>query len=141
MRLSRSARETILGHARDASPAEACGLLGGLEGEDPTVLTAIPTPNVASVPARRFEIDPEALLAGRDAIHAADQVLLGFYHSHPQGPAEPSATDESLARWADTYTLIASLSGSEPSLNAWFYTGESFRPESVEIVAGTADST
>ena len=141
MRLARSAREAILGHARDASPAEACGLLGGLAGEDPTVLTAIPTPNVASDPDRRFEIDPEALLTGRDAIRAAEQELLGFYHSHPQGPAEPSATDESLARWADTYMLIASLSGAEPSLGAWFYTGETFRPETVEMVAGNADST
>jgi len=141
MRLSRTARETIVGHARDASPEEACGLLGGRSGGDPIVLTAIPTPNVANDPPYRFEIDPEALLAGREALEAENQELLGFYHSHPQGPAGPSETDEALARWDSMYMLIASLAGSDPAIGAWFYTGDEFRPEAVEVVAGNADST
>lgn len=128
MHLAAPVRKALISHAREATPAEACGLLGGREGDPPTVLDSIRTPNIAENPKRRFVIDPEALLAGRETLLGAGHELLGFYHSHPEGPDEPSATDQETARWAGKYTIIVSLVGAEPTLSGWFFTGETFRP-------------
>ena len=133
MRLSRTARETIVGHARDAAPAEACGLLGGRSGTPATVTVAIPTPNVADRPRDRYVVDPEALIAGQEALDADGWDLLGFYHSHPRGPAEPSATDRELARWPDHATVIVSLAEEPPTLSA--FTGPDLDPQPLELTA------
>lgn len=132
MKLAATVRESIIDHARDTSPNEACGLLGGHAGDTPTILRSVPTPNVASNPTIRFEIDPEALLAGRDQLSRDGHDLLGFYHSHPKGPAGPSETDREAARWPETYTVIVSLGDAQPTVGAWFDTGDSFRPEPLE---------
>ena len=56
--------------------------------------------NIAEVPLRRFEIDPAVLFAAHRAARAGGPALVGCYHSHPGGPALPSATD--AARALDT---------------------------------------
>lgn len=143
MKLAKSVRDSILEHAREAAPKEACGLLGGQDGDPPVVLDSIRTPNVAEQPTRRFEIDPEALVTGHESFEAADRSLLGFYHSHPAGPAAPSETDRGGAAWPNSYVLIASLAEREPELGAWWFTGETFRSVPLETVEATdgADST
>jgi proteasome lid subunit RPN8/RPN11 len=128
-----SVRAGLLGHARDAAPAEACGLLGGRSGNPTAITVAVPTPNVADRPRDRYVVDPETLIAGQDALEADGWDLLGFYHSHPRGPAEPSATDRERARWPDHATVIVSLAGAEPTLSA--YTGRQLDPVAVETVA------
>lgn len=143
MELVGTVRESIVGHARDAAPAEACGLLGGRPGQRPVVTAAIATPNVAREPRRRFEIDPEALLAGQEAFEAAGLDLVGFYHSHPEGPDGPSETDRELAQWEATHTLIVSLSGPEPAVGAWQYDDGSFRATTLDVISAppSGDST
>ena len=78
-----------------ASPAqEICGLL---LGAGDTVAEARACRNVAADPARRFEIDPAALLAAHRSARAGGSALLGSYHSHPRGTASPSACDAEAA--------------------------------------------
>lgn len=77
--------------AAAASPDhEICGLLFG---DDQRIAEARATRNVAHDPATAFEIDPAALLAALRAQRAGGARLIGHYHSHPRGPAEPSARD------------------------------------------------
>jgi proteasome lid subunit RPN8/RPN11 len=73
---------------------EVCGLLLGRDGR---VDEARPCRNVAADPARRFEIDPAALLAAHRAARAGGPAVLGCYHSHPSGRAEPSPCDAAAA--------------------------------------------
>jgi proteasome lid subunit RPN8/RPN11 len=143
MELVETARESIVGHARDAAPAEACGLLGGRPDENPVVTAAIATPNVATEPRTRYEIDPEALLAGQEAFEDAGLDLVGFYHSHPEGPDGPSETDRELAQWGGTHMLIVSLSGPEPAVGAWHYDDGAFRSTTLDVIPAPAsgDST
>jgi proteasome lid subunit RPN8/RPN11 len=47
----------------------------------------------------------EALLA----LEAAGWQLLAIYHSHPQGPELPSATDIALAFYPEAVNIIVSL--------------------------------
>ena len=48
-------------------------------------------------PRRHFEIDPRALIDAHKAERAGGAQVLGYYHSHPGGNAEPSATDRAQA--------------------------------------------
>jgi len=77
-----------------AHPEECCGLLLARDG---LIEEARPATNVAADPRRRFEIDPQALIdAHREAREGGPQIV-GYYHSHPAGPAEPSSTDRAMS--------------------------------------------
>ncbi len=85
---------SLLHQAAAAYPLEACGLLLG-QGERIVSLRACA--NVHPDPARRFEIDPRALIDAHRAARSGGPQVLGHYHSHPAGPPEPSATDRAHA--------------------------------------------
>jgi proteasome lid subunit RPN8/RPN11 len=55
------------------------------------------TQNVATDPASYFEIDPAALISTAKDMRSGGIPVLGFFHSHPNGMAEPSPTDVAQA--------------------------------------------
>jgi proteasome lid subunit RPN8/RPN11 len=91
--ISRSLLEQIMSFAA-AEDREVCGLLLGELG---CIKEIRPALNVAADPARHFELDPATLLAAHKAARAGGPTILGHYHSHPSGLAEPSATDAASA--------------------------------------------
>ena len=94
LRVSRPVLGALLAEAERAMPRECCGLLLGRNG---AIEAARGASNVAADPLHRFEIDPQALIdAHREARRGGPQVV-GYFHSHPNGPAEPSATDRAQA--------------------------------------------
>ena len=102
-------------HALADAPREACGLIGGVGGQARLVVA---TPNVAAEPRGHYEVDPAALVQTVKRFQAAGLDLIGFYHSHPQGPPAPSQTDLALATYPETPYLIVGLRGGEPELAA-----------------------
>ena len=86
--------DTLRAEADRAAPEECCGVLLGRPG---TIEEARPARNVADARLRRFEIDPQALVDAHRAARAGGPQVLGYYHSHPGGPAEPSAVDSAMA--------------------------------------------
>lgn len=86
-----------------AHPAEACGILLG-EGDH--VAEALPAANVHSTPETHFEIDPQALVDAHRAVRQGGPQVLGYYHSHPTGVAEPSETDRAMAAGDDSIWAI-----------------------------------
>lgn len=86
--------DALLAEARAAHPREACGLLFGSEAE---ITAHRPAANVHPAPETRFEIDPQALIDAHRAMREGGPRLVGYYHSHPSGPPEPSDTDRALA--------------------------------------------
>lgn len=94
IRLSREMLEELLHEARAAHPRECCGILLGEKGQ---ITGARASANVHPAPELHFEIDPQALIdAHRAARHGGPQVQ-GYYHSHPSGAPQPSATDRVMA--------------------------------------------
>ena len=92
--IATSAASAIRKHAAAAHPLEACGLLLGVSGR---IDTAQPTRNVSAEPSHSFEIDPAALFAAQRAEREGSRALIGYYHSHPNGQALPSARDAARA--------------------------------------------
>jgi proteasome lid subunit RPN8/RPN11 len=78
----------------NAFPEEACGILLGRNGRIDAVQ---PARNVHPTPRTHFEIDPRALIDAHRSARQGGPEILGYYHSHPQGRAEPSATDRAQA--------------------------------------------
>lgn len=110
---------SVLNAVRDAAlaamPHECCGLLlstvpGG------AVDSLVEARNVAPDPERRFEVDPATLLAAHRAWRAGGPAIVGCYHSHPSGPAIPSATDATMADPAIPLWLICGSPGLEMRL-------------------------
>jgi desampylase len=86
--------QRLLDEAESAHPNEACGLLLGRNGR---VKAIVACANVHPNPERRFEIDPQALIEAHRAARAGGPEVVGYYHSHPAGPPQPSATDRAQA--------------------------------------------
>jgi proteasome lid subunit RPN8/RPN11 len=94
LEVAREALEAIVAEAAQAAPLEACGLLLG-EGE--RIAEARACGNVALEPETRFELDPQALIDAHRAERGGGPTLVGYFHSHPSGSPEPSATDRAQA--------------------------------------------
>lgn len=82
---------------------EICGLL---LGDADYIEQVVPAANVASDPARRFEIDPAILLAAHRVMRNGGPCVIGHYHSHPNGKAAPSACDADMALPDGQFWLI-----------------------------------
>jgi proteasome lid subunit RPN8/RPN11 len=84
------ARDDLLADLAARPRIEACGLLlGTLDASGWRIDATVPLRNTADS-ATFFEFDPAELL-DHDLRHGA--AIVGVYHSHPGGPARPSATD------------------------------------------------
>ena len=95
-------RETAAAGAR-----ECCGLIEGVrDGETFRVTALHPARNLAAR-ADRFEIDPHDHLAASKAARANGCAIIGCYHSHPAGHAQPSARDLAGAAEDNFLWLIA----------------------------------
>jgi desampylase len=102
----------LLDWAKAAGDHECCGIL---RGERNRVAAVELAQNVATDPARHFEIDPATLIsAGKDARSGGIPVL-GYFHSHPNGIAAPSATDIAQAAPDDHIWLIIAAD----AITAW----------------------
>ncbi len=100
--------EQIAAHSARDHPREACGLLLGVGNR---IDLAIAATNVALDPHRAFEIDPALLLQSHREARTGGAALLGWYHSHPDGGAQPSAADAARAIDAGKLWLIATKGG------------------------------
>jgi proteasome lid subunit RPN8/RPN11 len=109
--LPEALRARILAEARAASLRECCGLVLGQRRDAAAVATALhPARNLADA-ADRFAIDPVDQFAAQRAARAAGARVIGCYHSHPNGIAEPSAIDIAGAAEEGFLWLIATPEG------------------------------
>jgi len=100
-------------HGAAAYPDECCGALIGEESGQ--VLEALSLSNTTSDERRRrFLIGPDEYLAAERRASETGRTLIGFYHSHPNHPAVPSAFDLAHA-WPNLQYLILSVRGGEPA--------------------------
>jgi len=151
--LSSGAREVIRRAAEASYPDECCGALFGPStvlgvgpstplGTGPSispkarhVTDAMPLHNVTtSEPRRRFLVSPDEYRLAERRAEATGMTLLGFYHSHPDHPAEPSAFDLGHA-WPNFSYVIASVrNGHLDVVRSWQLLADRSRFEEEAIV-------
>lgn len=115
--LAPAVRRAIVAQARREAPRECCGLLVGQRGR---AQFAAPMDNIAASP-RRYRIDDAAHIKLRRVLREFSPRLsiVGVYHSHPAGEAEPSATDIDLAMYPDWAYVIIGLKTRRAAVRAF----------------------
>jgi proteasome lid subunit RPN8/RPN11 len=133
--LNNNHRDQILGYAREADPAECCGLIGGA---DLLAQSIYPLRNVAADIHVSYEAAPEDLFNAQRQMRERGEELLAIYHSHPRSATpEPSESDVRLAYYPQAVYFIIGLAGPEPKLRAFRISEREERWEEVEYaIAG-----
>ncbi|WP_181692730.1 desampylase [Natronomonas sp. LN261] len=131
LELPNAHRMALVEHAREGAPEEVVGVLAGSHGEPSAVERTDRARNAAETPHTRYEIAPKAELVVLERIEAAGLDVVGFYHSHPRGPLEPSATDARLAAWPGYSYVIVSLADGGANLGSWRWRGGRFEREPI----------
>lgn len=127
-------RAQIETEARAAFPREACGLLvGQRSGEGVEIFLAHPAANVAEHDDR-FEIDPQAQFTLLRGLRETGREIVGCYHSHPNGRAEPSGADVAGASEPGFVWLVTGISPTAISaVNAFVFDGRRFNLAQLHI--------
>lgn len=122
-------------HAERAHPEECCGLLLGRRETDAIVVEdCAESANLAVDPARAFEIDAGLRLRLQRNLRGTGRTVVGVYHSHPGGPADPSAADAARAEEPGFLWIVLGRGGALKAFAAPARPGGAF--SNLELDAG-----
>ncbi len=130
-------REQLVEWARAAAPNEACGLLlGRVEAQRVEVREVRQGRNLSRAPAAAFELHPEDHLALTLDAERAGLAVVGVWHSHPRGPARPSATDRAVAWDGWLHAIVGRDARGEFEVRVWRVRSDAW----TEIARSAAES-
>ncbi|MFL5401979.1 MAG: Mov34/MPN/PAD-1 family protein [Gemmatimonadales bacterium] len=135
LRLSEAVVEQIRRQGELAYPTECCGILAGRAGEIKEVLRVVPMANRRTDDPHRYLIDPDDLRRTTAELRPAHLEVVGYYHSHPDHPAAPSAFDTEQAWPWYSYVIVQVNRGRALELTAWMLADDrsSMSPESFAV--------
>jgi proteasome lid subunit RPN8/RPN11 len=127
LRITSKDYEAIRRHGEETYPYECCGvLLGTMDDDGARIVTSTaPCGNTRSDSAHnRYNIDPKELVRIQREGRSRGEDIIGFYHSHPDHPAQWSSTDLAEAHWFGcSYVITAVEKGKAVLTNAFELTG------------------
>jgi len=134
--------DAIRAHGQATYPEECCGfLLGHATAKGNHVVTASPVENRrATGREQRYSITPHDYHAADRLARRQDLDIVGFYHSHPDHPARPSATDLAEATFPGyTYVIVSIHDGQPADLTAWSLATDrsQFDAEAIDLLPAT----
>lgn len=133
--------EALRRHGEETYPHECCGvLLGKSDPEGNIVREIVRAGNTRTDSAHnRYNIAPQELVKIQRQARGLGLDIVGFYHSHPDHPAQWSPTDFAEAHWLGCSYIITSVEKGKAVLtNSFLLTGtaednKKFEDESIEI--------
>lgn len=136
LHMNRAVYEAIRAHGEQTYPNECCGALLGLSIEEGwNVVSAVQAGNTRTDSAHnRYQIAPlELVKIERDARRQALEIA-GFYHSHPDHPAQWSQTDLAEAHWLGCcYVITAVAQGKAAVTNSFLLAGTTEEEKRFEL--------
>ena len=121
IRLSPTVRDTIRRHAAATYPYECCGAMIGSEQDG--VVSVVDVRQLVNVteegPRRRFLESPADYRQSEAYARRVGADLVGFYHSHPDHPAEPSQYDLDHAWPNFSYVIVSVQAGQPGDVRSW----------------------
>jgi proteasome lid subunit RPN8/RPN11 len=115
-------------------PEEACGLLAGLiQKETFQVREVFPITNELHSPVQ-YRMDPQEQIDAFNQIESQGLELVGIYHSHPGGPADPSPTDIAEAYYPEAVYLIWSHQAGKWQCNAFLIHDQRVDPVDISVM-------
>lgn len=133
--------EAMRAHGEETYPNECCGAMLGLpNGDGWKVVEAIRAGNTRTDSAHnRYHIAPVELVRIERSARGKGLEIAGFYHSHPDHPAQWSQTDFAEAHWLGcSYVITSVAQGKAAETNAFLLAGTSeedklFQPQAIEV--------
>jgi proteasome lid subunit RPN8/RPN11 len=133
LKLSESVYAALRQHGEETYPHECCGVLLGHFGDDdggsgPVTKTVSRIARCGNTredsPHNRYSIAPRELIRIQREGRERGEDIVGFYHSHPDHPAQWSSTDLAEAHWFGCSYVITSVEkGAATVTNSFELTG------------------
>lgn len=123
LKISASAYAALRQHGEETYPCECCGVLLG-RFEDDGTRTVTRTARCGNTredsPHNRYNIDPKELIRIQREGRERGEDIVGFYHSHPDHPAQWSETDLEEAHWIGCSYVITGVEMGKAALTNSF---------------------
>lgn len=126
--------------AAAAYPNECCGIIYGVDRGNERVVSSLESvANVFDEVERyhRFSISPQQLMDADRRAGARKELVIGFYHSHPDHPARPSEYDREHGWPFYSYIIINVAKGVPGEMTSWLLNDQTEQFERQEIVIGS----
>jgi proteasome lid subunit RPN8/RPN11 len=141
LRVEKAIYEAIRAHGEETYPHECCGaLLGRTTPEGWSIEASVKAGNTRTDSAHnRYNISPGELVKIEREARAQGLSIAGFYHSHPDHPAQWSQTDLAEAHWLGcSYVITAVAKGVAEATNSFMLAGDTeeskrFEPEPIDV--------
>jgi proteasome lid subunit RPN8/RPN11 len=136
LHLTRQVYESIRRHGEETYPHECCGALLGLPtSEGWAVTAAIRAGNTRTDSAHnRYQIAPIELVKIQREARGLGLEIAGFYHSHPDHPAQWSPTDFAEAHWLGcAYVITEVAQGVAATTNSFLLAGATEEDKRFEL--------
>lgn len=142
IRISQEDYAALRAHGEETYPHECCGVLLGKSeaGVGNRVSLIVRAGNTRTDSAHnRYNIAPQELVRIQRQARGLGFDIVGFYHSHPDHPAQWSQTDFAEAHWMGCSYIITSVDHGKAAItNSFLLTGTSeenkaFEDEAIEI--------
>jgi len=123
-------------HAAEGYPYEVCGMLIGRHGSGLVTQTRRVRNTVVDRARDRYEMDPRDQIRIQRECDDNGYEILGYYHSHPDHPAQASVTDTARSWAGPVYLIVSCVRGQVVDGNAFVaeQDGGPMRPEPLEVV-------
>ncbi len=149
LRIDYADYEALRAHGEETYPHECCGvLLGKSEADGNYVRALVRAGNTRTDSAHnRYNIAPVELIRIQRQAREKGLDIVGFYHSHPDHPAQWSTTDFAEAHWLGcSYVITAVEKGTSKITNSFLLTGteednKQFQDETIEILMATGQES
>jgi proteasome lid subunit RPN8/RPN11 len=147
LQISKSDYDALRAHGEETYPNECCGVLLGKSepGAGNCVHQIVRAGNTRTDSAHnRYHIAPQELVRIQRQARGLGFDIVGFYHSHPDHPAQWSKTDFAEAHWMGCSYVITSVEqGKATTTNSFLLRGTSeedkaFEDEAVVVQAADA---
>jgi proteasome lid subunit RPN8/RPN11 len=136
VKINRDAYDSIRAHGASGFPYEICGLLVG-RPEERLITEVRAVKNLETQnPEVRYLIDDKEDMRIRKELYRTDLDVLGYYHSHPNHPAQPSIFDTERSWESYVYVIVSVQDGKPADMNAFVAQKDRgpMIPEPLEVV-------
>ena len=138
IRLKKGDLESIRKFAQETYPNECCGIMvGSVDGDIKSVSELIPAVNERTDSlANRFLITSDFVQEIEAKLRHTDSSIVGFFHSHPDVPARPSAYDQGHAWPWYSYLIVSVMKGQAGEVLNWKLKDDrsAFDPETIDVL-------
>jgi proteasome lid subunit RPN8/RPN11 len=136
VRITREALDQVSAHAAEGYPYEVCGILIAAPGAHPVTQIRRVRNAVVERARDRYEMDPLDQIRIQRECDDAGLEIVGYYHSHPDHPAQASITDSRRSWAGPIYVIVSCVRGQVVDGNAFRAErdGGPMHPEALEVL-------